>query len=149
MLSDKTSFAYVDGRLDLKADTNNVFTKVQSLSNFAGTQQMSEVLNLLQITTQLGTVTGDLTGKANQTYVDQQLALKANQQDPQLDGTATVPQRQIKFTSNLAGDKISLYEDQNSLGIAPYTMTQTIPGNTNDFSFKFYGCSRQRRDAYR
>ena len=38
---------------------------------------MSEVLTLLQLTTQLGTVTGDLTSKANQIYVDQQLALKS------------------------------------------------------------------------
>ena len=82
LLNDKTSFAYVDGRLDLKADANNVFTKVQSLTNFAGTQQMSEVLNLLQITTQLGTVTGDLTGKANQSFVVEQPVLKAIARKP-------------------------------------------------------------------
>ena len=75
-LATKTSYTYVDGMLNEKADKHNVYTKVESLQKFAGTQQMAEVLNLLELTAAVGGHTVDLSSKASQIYVDTELANK-------------------------------------------------------------------------
>ena len=77
-LATKTSYTYVDGTLNLKAEKNNVYTQVESLQKFAGTDQMDQALNMLQLTAAVGGHTLDLSSKASQNYVDTELAKKAD-----------------------------------------------------------------------
>ena len=66
---------------------------MESLQKFAGTQQMAEVLNLLELTAAVGGHTVDLSSKANQVYVDTELAKKADLTyvDTELSNKASVP----------------------------------------------------------
>ena len=101
--ADKTTMT---GFLNLKADATNVYTKVQIEQKLAGTAQLDDVLNLLQLTEITGGHTVDLTGKASTTYVNDlaaaltsQINTKANQNVAQTGLTALQTKTDAKQVS--------------------------------------------------
>jgi hypothetical protein len=80
-LDAKANKTDVDASLLLKANVSDVYSKVQIETKLAGTAQLDDVLTLFQLTDITGGHTIDLTAKANKTYVDEQILLKANLTD--------------------------------------------------------------------